>query len=191
MRLLSPQEQKDVEEKEGAQKKKKLIELNEALTAATKSLNEFNQKALDERTKVLKDHAEFKGDLEGEITNLQLKVASLENRKKEALKPISKRKKELDMREKALDGFERNLLNKEASFQVFKDKVHELASNNDKRSGELADLEGYLKSREDKLKEDTWRFNAMMKYKESAIKNDRDKLRKYFEEESRKIKQNK
>lgn len=189
MRLLTPQEKKDTEQEEESKKQKKAIEINEVLTREVKNLNEFREKDRLEIATIKREHADFLAAKAKERARLEREVALLEERRSKALKPLDQIRIQLDSRKKELDKAEKRL-SKRADDLLFREiEVRELADKYTKRLGDLKDSEAELKNNESILKEEQWRFAAMMKYKESAIENNRKKLRDYFEAESRKLKE--
>ena len=191
MRLLSPQDQKNAEQEEENQQKKSLSNLSEALTRGVKALNAFRNLDKLEREQIVGDHAKFMVELQTKREGLDVEVSNLENRRREALKPLHQIRNELNEREKKLDEKESKLSEKERDLLLKKDEVRELADKYENRLGELTDFKIELDERERNLNEEKKLFERFMRYKESALTNERTKLRTFFEEERSKLKKQK
>ena len=186
-KLLTLQEQKDAEVDDEKSRKRKLNNLNDALTRAVKTLVAFKDQSEKEIEHIKDDHGNLLASLGVKKGKLESEVFALEAKKQEALVPLDAVKKVLDIRESDLIRKEFDLLDKKNKLLLGEREVRELADKYEKRFGELKDFENELKSKKVELEEDRWRMKAQLKYRETSIENNHKKLRSYFEEENRKL----
>lgn len=189
MRLLTPQEQKNAEQEEDQKKRRKTAENNEALTKIVKELNEFREKSRIERERIANEYDNFLAELSAKEFDLNKKVEALEKRVDKGLIPLRKEEERIDRKQKDLELEQERLDKRERELDVRQEDIRELADSYKKRLGELADFKEELRVEKQKFEEERAQYNNMMRYRETAVQNDRKKLRTYFEEESRKLDQ--
>lgn len=188
MRLLNLQKQNELENSEEKLLEKKLNSLNEEITKGIKFLNEVREKNEKEKENIKSEHASFLTEIGRQKSELESEVSALEERKRIALISLAEVKLGLDQQEKELINKQNDLFKRESELELEKMEVGELADKYEERFGELTDLQNELKVRKDRLEEEIWRFNAHMKYRESALLNNHQKLRAWFEQERDSIK---
>ena len=109
MRLLNPKEHKSALDEQKAKAQHELIELSTFVEGQKKELDRFKEETVTERKNIETAHKLFIGEAFSERENLFKEIIGLEERKKEAEKPLDDTKIELDKREVELENKENDL----------------------------------------------------------------------------------
>jgi len=96
MKLLTKNEIKQTKQVQTAQEIKQSIKLSDYLNTQRKGLNTFKLQKENEEQKLYKDLQEFRTDIRSKKTALQSEVDVLEERRKDALRPVKELLKKAD-----------------------------------------------------------------------------------------------
>jgi len=110
MQLLEPQEVKQEYDQKTEEQAERVRKLRDAENLLVQNLNATREKVGSEIARLTKELEDFETKGKNHIHDLLLEVSSLENRKKEALKPIEAEQKQLDERKIDIDRGEKALV---------------------------------------------------------------------------------
>jgi hypothetical protein len=151
MKLLSPTEVKSIKSVETAKVKSESAHVRSENAKALKEFNAFKTDKEKEKRKIIEEFTAFCSDLQVRKLALENEVSSLEERKREALKPIADRTVELDKREEAVRIREATVLDGQLDLETRKELfLNENDDVEDKRE-QLIEWEGDLAERDKRL----------------------------------------
>lgn len=191
MRLLTPQEHDLKVKDEESKARRKLERIEEETARGLKTLNELSDEDRAARARISAEHKRFVEETESKRRTLEAEVFELEERKREASKPLDARERELDEREVAIDRKSEDLDKLSSNLSAAQDKARAVEEEYQKKLEDLEEKSSELAGQERKLRDDKAEFKAFMLSKEDAIKQERARLRSFFEEGSLKLKNQK
>jgi uncharacterized phage infection (PIP) family protein YhgE len=160
MKLLDP-EKVTAEKKKGEQEiAERIRKLNDEESASVKRLNEAHAKEESEKGRIAKDLIDHQRSTDLRKKELAQEVLALEERRKDALKPIhetqlevEKRLKEVAEKENQLESDRIALAEARAELSERLEDVSDREAENSEKSRELDDREWMIKAEESKLAE--------------------------------------
>lgn len=182
MQLLNAEEVKKEKDKSEEEKKSRIAKLNEEETELVKKLNEKRAELESESARIDKEISEKKVWRDAQVSSLERDVRTLEERRRESLKPINDLKREVEKKlaEAEEDRKHASKDREESSKEWAKISARDsIMIEREKRVRKISDE---FTVRENRITERESHFQSVREIQDKQVKYEMDKARKILEE---------
>ena len=187
MQLLNPKEKEKEKDQEKDRERQKAVELSQEITELTKSFNRTKEELEKQQNNLLARHTTFSEEIFKKRDDLEENIRKLEIKRDTAMKPLYEKERILDRKKEHLDTQEEDLNTREQDIRTREYEVSELKKICTKALNIIEFKEQESRNREKRIIQREADFTKFKERQDGVLKQNKAKLRQFFEEEQRKL----
>lgn len=188
MKLLGEKKVKEAKNKADGELRNRVNRLQDEETALARRVSDARDNEKRELDKIDEQLAQARIAHKSNVSFLKVEVDSLEERRRRALEPILEREQEAERALEILADRELGLQALEDNYEVQTNRQRNARSEYEKKRTALGKEDATLRKREAKVLEDWAELDRLYNARESMLRDEKQRLRDYFEAEDAKLK---